>query len=307
MVDVESPRALVEQSTRLETAHAPPEPSRNRARVDGRFLVGGAIILTVVVASLIAPLLTPWDPIDNDLVGRLKPPGTMVGTSLHILGTDELGRDVLARVLFGGRISLLVGAVSVLVTGTLGTLLGMASAYLGGWIDHVVMRLADIQLAFPFLLLAIVIMAVLRPSLLNVILVLTVTGWVGFARLARAQCLAVGGREYLTSARAVGCSTPRIMLRYLLPNIATPLAVFVAYQVPQFILAEASLSFLGLGVAPPTPSWGSSISTGHDYLPIAWWVSTFPGIALALTVVGVGLLGDALRDRLDPVVGRRRA
>jgi peptide/nickel transport system permease protein len=273
--------------------------------MDRRFVLGGAIIMLVLLASVVAPLLTPWDPIENDLLGRLKPPGTVIDGSLHILGTDELGRDVLARVLYGGRISLMVGAVSVLVTGTIGVLLGMASAYFGGWLDHAVMRLADIQLAFPFLLLAIVIMAVLRPSLINLILVLVVTGWVGFARLARAQCLAVSGREYLTSARAIGCSTGRIMFRYLLPNIATPVAVFVAYQVPQFILAEASLSFLGLGVAPPTPSWGSAISSGHDYLPIAWWVSTFPGLALALTVVGIGLLGDALRDGLDPFLRTR--
>jgi peptide/nickel transport system permease protein len=276
-----------------------------RRRRDLRFAIGGAIVLGVVLVSIFAPALTTWDPVENDLIDRLKPPGTTVAGSIHLLGTDELGRDVLARALYGGRISLLVGVVSVAVTGTLGVALGMASGYFRGWTEHVIMRLADIQLAFPFLLLAIVIMAVLRPSLVNVILVLGVTGWVGFARLARAQSMAIAAREYLTSARAIGCSTWRIMLRYLLPNIVTPIAVFAAYQVPQFILAEASLSFLGLGIAPPTPSWGSSISSGRDYLPIAWWVSTFPGIALVITVVGIGLLGDALRDTLDPVVQRR--
>jgi peptide/nickel transport system permease protein len=279
--------------------------AHRRRRTDLRFAIGGAIVLGVVIVSILAPALTSWDPVENDLINRLKPPGTVVGGAVHLLGTDELGRDIFTRILYGGRISLVVGVVSVMVTGTLGVALGMASGYFRGWTDHIVMRLADLQLAFPFLLLAIVIMAVLRPSLLNLILVLGVTGWVGFARLARAQSMAIAARDYITSARAVGCSTPRIMTRYLLPNIATPIAVFVAYQVPQLILAEASLSFLGLGVPPPTPSWGSSISSGRDYLPIAWWVSTFPGVALVVTVVGIGLLGDALRDTLDPVVQRR--
>jgi peptide/nickel transport system permease protein len=277
--------------------------SRPRRKVDVRAVVGVAILLTVVAAALVGPIFTSFDPLETDLSQRLKPPGWSDSRGIaHVLGTDELGRDVLARIYEGGRVSLLVGATAVLITGTLGVALGVLSGYFRGIYDHVIMRVADIQLAFPFLLLAIAIMAVLRPSLLNVVLVLVVSGWVGFARLTRAQTFSVTTREYFLGAKVVGCSDARIIRRYLLPNIMAPIIVLATYQVPQTILAEASLSFLGLGVQPPTPTWGSSIATGRDYLATAWWLSTLPGLVLMVTVVGIGLIGDWLRDTLDPTL-----
>jgi peptide/nickel transport system permease protein len=277
--------------------------SRPRRKRDVRAIAGIAILLTVIAAALVGPVLTPFDPNETDLAQRLKPPGwsSLQGVT-HLLGTDELGRDVLARIYEGGRISLLVGAAAVAITGTLGVALGVLSGYYRGVWDHVIMRVADIQLAFPFLLLAIAIMAVLRPSLLNVVLVLVVSGWVAFARLTRAQTFSVTTREYFLGAKVVGCSDGRIIRRYLLPNILAPIIVMATYQIPQTILAEASLSFLGLGVQPPTPTWGSSIATGRDYLATAWWLSTFPGLVLMVTVVGIGLIGDWLRDTLDPTL-----
>jgi peptide/nickel transport system permease protein len=277
--------------------------SRPWRKPDVRVIAGVAILLTVIAAAVVGPVLTPFDSNETDLAQRLKPPGwSSPQGATHLLGTDELGRDVLARILEGGRVSLLVGAAAVAITGTLGVGLGVLSGYFRGVYDHVIMRVADIQLAFPFLLLAIAIMAVLRPSLLNVVLVLVVSGWVAFARLTRAQTFSVTTREYFLSAKVVGCSDARIIRRYLLPNILAPIIVLATYQIPQTILAEASLSFLGLGVQPPTPTWGSSIATGRDYLATAWWLSTFPGLVLMVTVVGIGLIGDWLRDTLDPTL-----
>lgn len=279
-----------------------PQP-RRRYRADVRLYIGIAVLTVVAVAALGAPFLTPVDPYESELSFRLKPPGWTddVGR-VHPLGTDELGRDLLSRVIFGSRISVLVGLSTVVLTGAVGVLLGLLSGYFRGILDHLIMRIADIQLAFPFLLLAIAIMAVLGPSLFNVILVLVISGWVGFARLSRAQTLGVATREYVTSARVIGCGHGRIIARYLLPNIAPTIIVLATYTVPQMILAEASLSFLGLGIQPPTPTWGGSISVGRDYLAVAWWLSTFPGIALMVTVLGIGLLGDWLRDNLDPTL-----
>lgn len=277
-----------------------PRPRRKR---DIRMIAGAVILLTVVAAAIVGPALTPFDPNEADLAKRLKPPGwTSPQGVTHPLGTDELGRDVLARIFEGGRVSLLVGTAAVVITGTLGVALGVLSGYYRGAFDHVIMRVADIQLAFPFLLLAIAIMAVLRPSLWNVVLVLVVSGWVAFARLTRAQTFSVTAREYFLGAKVVGASDARMIRRYLLPNIMAPIIVLATYQVPQTILAEASLSFLGLGVQPPTPTWGSSIATGRDYLATAWWLSTFPGLVLMVTVVGIGLIGDWLRDTLDPTL-----
>lgn len=274
-----------------------------RRRLDPRFVIGVVVVTFVVAVAVFAPYLTDWDPVATDLAARLKAPGWRDEDGrVHAVGTDELGRDLLARIIYGARISVLIGVTTVVLTCTVGVLLGVLSGYYRGMVEHVSMRIADIQLAFPFLLLAIAIMAVLRPSLVNVILVLGVTGWVGFARLARAQTLGVATRDYITSARVIGCSDRRIILLYLLPNIASSIIVLATYQVPQMILAEASLGFLGLGVQPPTPTWGAAISAGRDYLATAWWISTFPGLALMLTVVGIGLLGDWLRDTIDPTL-----
>lgn len=277
--------------------------SRPRRKLDVRAVAGTSILLLVVAAAIAGPVFTSFDPLETDLAQRLKPPGWSSASGVtHLLGTDELGRDGLARIYEGGRVSLLVGAAAVAITGTLGVALGVLSGYYRGIYDHVIMRVADIQLAFPFLLLAIAIMAVLQPSLSNVVLVLVVSGWVAFARLTRAQTFSVTTREYFLGAKVVGCSDARIISRYLLPNIMAPIIVLATYQVPQTILAEASLSFLGLGVQPPTPTWGSSIATGRDYLATAWWLSTFPGLVLMVTVVGIGLIGDWLRDTLDPTL-----
>jgi peptide/nickel transport system permease protein len=294
---------FAEPAARPREGLVPPARGARRPTIDARLVSGLAVVLAVLAAAALAPVLSPWDPVQSELASRLKPPGWIEADGrAHPLGTDELGRDLLSRILHGAQISVLVGFLTVALTGVVGVVLGLVSGYFRGWADAVIMRVADVQLAFPFLLLAIAIMAVLRPSLSNVILVLVISGWVAFARLARAQALSVGARDYVMSARVIGCGDGRILGRYLLPNIAPALIVLATYQVPQMILAEASLSFLGLGIQPPTPTWGLIISTGRDYLAIAWWVSTLPGVALILTVVGIGLIGDWLRDRLDPTL-----
>jgi peptide/nickel transport system permease protein len=266
-----------------------------------RLLLWGLPVLLFAAAALVGPLLFPYDSVKVRTGDRLKAPGSVLRDgSTAWLGTDQVGQDVLAQVLQGARISLLVGASTVALAGAIGLILGVLAGFHGGWIDGVVMRLGDIQLAFPSILLAILLAAVLGPSVLNAILALALTRWVTFGRVARASTLATKEREFVIAARAIGADTPRLLLRHVVPSTLAPLIVIATVEVGLVIIAEASLSFLGLGTPPSQPSWGRVVANGRDYLNTAWWISTMPGLALSLVVLAVGVFGDRLRDYLDP-------
>ena len=262
--------------------------------------VGGAIVLTAVLAAIFGPALAPFDPADQQLALRLEGP-----TGLHWFGLDELGRDILARVLSGARISLLVGLVVVGVSATVGIALGSIAGYFGGRIDEAISRVIDILLAFPGLLLAIALVAVLGPSLTNVVLALSLIGWVGYARLVRGQVLRARELEFVQAARALGASTLRILARHVIPTTLPAVTVQATLGMGGAILAEAALSFLGLGVQPPTPSWGTMLSYGRAHLLDAPHLTIFPGLAIAILVLGFNFLGDGLRDALDPATSRQ--
>lgn len=261
--------------------------------------VGAAIVLTALVAAILGPWLVPYDPAAQELALRLQGP-----TGSHWFGLDELGRDILARVLAGARISLFVGLVVVGVSSTVGTVLGAVAGYFGGWIDEAISRVMDVLLAFPGLLLAIALVAVLGPSLQNVVLALTLIGWVGYARLVRGQVLRAREFEYVQAARALGASTVRILGRHVIPTAMPAVSVQATLGMGGAILSEASLSFLGLGVQPPTPSWGTMLSYGKGHLLDAPHLTLFPGLAIAVLVLGFNFLGDGLRDALDPASAR---
>lgn len=261
----------------------------------GQARAGLVIVAVVVLAALAAPLILPWDPAYQDLPHRLDGPSWQ-----HWFGLDELGRDILARVLLGARISLLVGIVVVSVSSTVGMAVGGISGYYGGRLDQVIGRVMDVLMAFPGMLLAIALVAVLGPSLVNVVLALAVIGWVGYARLVRGQVLRARVFEYVTAARALGATTPRLLLRHVLPTALAPLLVQATLGMAGAILSEAALSFLGLGVQPPTPSWGSMINGGRVHLIDAPHLTIFPGLFLAVVVLGFNFLGDGLRDAIDP-------
>jgi peptide/nickel transport system permease protein len=262
--------------------------------------VGVTIVVLVVAAALLGPALSPWNPIQPDTLKRFTPPGWVTGDWRHPLGTDALGRDVLTRIFYGARISLVVGVAAVLAAGTIGVSVGLLAGYHRGRLDDVLMRVADVQLAIPFLVLAIALAAVLGGSLRNVVLVLTITGWVLYARIVRSEVLSVRERDYVEAARALGASDGRVLARHVLPNVRASIIVTATLEVARMILAEASLSFLGLGVPPTIPTWGGMIAEGRVYLPVAWWAATFPGMATFVTVLGVNLFGDWLRAMLDP-------
>jgi peptide/nickel transport system permease protein len=255
----------------------------------------------VSAGAIAAPLLTPHQPGTISLASRLAPPAwTTGGKPDHLLGTDQLGRDVLSRLAFGARVSLLVGFSAVALSGVIGVALGLIAGYYGGWFDDVIMRLADFELAFPFILLAIAVLAVLGPGLEKVILVLSLTGWAQYCRLTRAQVLGLRETEFVEAARTIGASTARVLRRHVLPNTLAPVIVIASFSVAGVIIAEASLSFLGLGVPPAVPSWGGMLAEGRAYIERAWWLVTFPGLMLMLTVLSINVLGDAIRDALDP-------
>jgi peptide/nickel transport system permease protein len=269
---------------------------RNRAA-----LIGLVILLGVAASAIFAPVITPFDPIVQEITLRLKPPGwSLPGGRIFLLGTDHLGRDILSRLIFGARISLIIGLSAVTVAGTLGTLIGLVSGYRGGRVDDFCMRLTDTMLAMPFILLALAVIAVLGPSLRNIICVLGITSWVSYARVVRAEVLTLRTREFVSAARALGGEGSRIVFRHLLPNVLTPVIVIATLEVARMIILESALSFLGLGVQPPTPTWGGMLADGRAYLSTAWWLATFPGLSIMLTVLGINLLGDWLRDALDP-------
>jgi peptide/nickel transport system permease protein len=264
-------------------------------------LLGAALLALAIVAAVAAPALAPYGYDDQNLANRLKPPAwTAGGTAAHVLGTDPLGRDVLSRVIYAARTSLSIAALSVLIAGAFGVIVGLLAGYYRGWLDVAMMRLADVQLSFPYLLLAIAVMALLQPSIGNLVLVLALRSWVVYARTVRGSALGVKQQEFVEAARALGATDPRIIFRHLAPNVLTPVIVISSFQLAELIIAESSLSFLGLGVQPPTPSWGAMLSQGREYLTTAWWLGVFPGLAIILAVLGTNLLGDGVRDALDP-------
>jgi peptide/nickel transport system permease protein len=262
-------------------------------------IVGVGILLLVALVAIFAPLIAPHDPYAQALSARLRPPVWAGGDMVHPLGTDELGRDLLSRLIYGSRITLLAGFPGALGAAILGSCLGLVAGHFGRQVDTVIMRLVDIWMAFPFILLALTAVAVLGPGLRNLVIVFVLTSWPVFARVTRAVVLSLREREFVTAARAVGSSNQRIIFVHLFPNAISPILVLFSFQVGSLIMAEAALSFLGLGVRPPTAAWGSMIASGRDIFREAWWVSTLPGIMLAVTVLGVNLIGDGLRDAFD--------
>lgn len=265
-------------------------------------LLGFLLILAFVAVALSAPHLGLDDPTRGDLRARLDGP-TWTGLfspGAHPFGTDEVGRDIMSRLAYGSRITLLVAGAAVILGGCVGTFLGILSGYVGGLTDRVLMRLVDIQLAVPLMLLALLVVAALGPSIRNVVLVLALTSWIRYARVIRGQVLALREREFVQSAHAIGASTWRVMMRHILPNVLTPALVIATLELARVIIMDAALSFLGLGVQPPNPSWGRMLADGRVYLSTAWWTVTFPGLAIMLTVLGVNLFGDWLRDYFDP-------
>ena len=260
----------------------------------GWFYAGAAILLLLAAAALFAPALAPHNPfgqnLDQDLIAR---------SSEHWLGTDKLGRDILSRIIYGGRISLLVGITTVALSLAIGVVIGSLSGYFGGWIDQMLMRLVDILMAFPGILLAIAFTAVLGPGLDHVILALCLIGWTGYARLVRGEILSLRERDFIQAARSLGCRPKRIILRHLLPNLLPPLLIQSTFGLAAAIVAEGSLSFLGLGVEPPTPSWGAMLNDGRQFLLVAPHLTMYPGLALMLTVLALNLVGDALQERLQ--------
>lgn len=256
------------------------------------------LLLALTLAAIFAPWLAPLDPDRQNLLARLKEPGFDARGTVFWLGSDELGRDVLSRVIYGAQISISVAVLSVLLSGVVGVAVGMAAGYLRGWTETVLMRLVDIFLSIPAILLAIITVAVLGPGFINVILVLALTRWPRYARVAYGQTLAIADRPFVTLARAMGASPVRVLALHILPNIIGPLLVVATLEFGLMVLFEAGLSFLGLGVQPPTASWGSMLSTGRNYVGTAWWIATFPGVALFLLVLSANLIGDRLGDRI---------
>jgi len=267
-----------------------------------RFLaVGSGIVLLAVAAAVLAPWISPHDPYLQTIGDRLIPPVWDAGGSWrHPLGTDPLGRDLLSRIIYGARVSISAGALAVAVAMTLGVLMGLLAGYYGGGVDTVIDNLVNIMLAYPFLLLALAAIAVLGPSFGNMIVVLGLTGWPVYTRVVRAETLKYREREFVQAARALGLGSPRIIRVHVLPNLANTVIVMASLEVARMIILESFLSFLGLGIQPPTPSWGAMLGEGRVYMLTSWWLAAFPGAAIFVTTLGINLFGDGLRDVLDP-------
>jgi len=258
-------------------------------------LAGLALILALVVIAISAPYVAPYDPLETRPRDRLKPPSPN-----HLMGTDQLGRDIFSRVLYGAQISLRIAGIVALIAGVSGTLIGLMCGYFGGLLDEILMRITDVFMAFPQLVLAMAISSALGPSLENAIIAISLTEWTVFARLARSRALSIREETYVEAARAVGAGKFRILIRHVLPLTLSPVVVQVSLEMGGIIRTAASLGFLGLGAQPPTPEWGVMVTAGRNYLPGQWWVSTFPGLAIFLSILGFNLLGDGIRDILDP-------
>ena len=264
-------------------------------------LIGAFILATIVVVAILVPELSSFDPYDQDLFARLQSPGWVNETGLtHILGTDQLGRDMLTRVALAARLSLGISFISVVGASLIGIILGLISGYFGGYFDDIIMRLADLQLALPLILLALAIVALLGPSVTNVIIVFIITGWPIFARTVRASTLSLREQEFIEAARCLGCSSTRILMRHILPNVARPLIVIASFELGKVIIYESSLGFLGMGAQPPTPTWGNMMADGRSYLDTAWWLTFFPGLALVLTAAAANYIGDGINEFFDP-------
>lgn len=262
---------------------------------------GLAIVLTVLLVALTAPLLAPHNPAKLNVKTRLLPPAwTAEGDPRFLLGTDQLGRDVLSRLLYGSRVSVVVGVLGVAIAVLLGVAVGLVSGYVGGAVDNILSRTVDTFMAIPFIILALAAVGFLGPGLVNLIIVLGLTGWVSFARVVRGEVLSVKGMEYVIAARTIGQSGWRIAVFHVLPNVTASIIVLATLQIATVIIAESSLSFLGMGVQPPTITWGTMLSEGRNHLATSWWLATFPGVAISLTALGCILMGDWLRDALDP-------
>jgi peptide/nickel transport system permease protein len=282
--------------------YATPRVSQAMRQV-GRYPLVPLALLTflLVIPALFASQVAPYDPLKGSLSKRLKPPAWQQGGTLEYpLGTDKLGRDMLSRIIYGARVSLMVSLVAIFVGGVIGTALGMISGYFGGWVDALLMRLVDISLSLPTILLALVLVAAVGPSFGTVITILMIFLWARYARLVRGETLAIKERDFIARARVAGASHIRIMVRYIFPNVVNSLVVLATLQVGYVILLESTLSFLGAGLPRPTPAWGLMIADGRELIVTAWWVSMFPGLAIMLTVLSLNLLGDWLRDHLDP-------
>lgn len=286
----------------ISTSTAGPLPRRLRLIAGNRLAATAALIVALfVVMALFAPLLAPHDPAQPDLFRRLQSPAWMRGGELsYPLGCDQLGRDILSRIIWGARVSIFVGVVVVLIATAIGALAGLAAGYLRGRADAVISWVVDVLLGFPYLIFAIGLMAMTGPGLVNVVLALTYKEWVIPCRLVRGETLAVRETEYVEAARAIGASRPYIMLAEVLPNIISPVLVVATVRIAQVIMLEASLSFLGLGIQPPTPSWGGMVADGRGFILDAWWVSTLPGLAILLLVLSINVASQGLRDALDP-------
>jgi peptide/nickel transport system permease protein len=282
---------------------AAPSGGRVARRTRRLALAGGAFVAALLLVAAAAPWLAPHDPIRQSLRARLAAP-TLEGADgrAHPLGTDHLGRDVLSRTIYGARVSLIVGFAAVVVGGLVGATLGIMAGYRRGWVDTTIMTVADAQLAFPFILLAIGIIAVLGPSFPTLVLVIGLSGWPGYARVLRSQVLVLRSREFVDAIHALGGTVVRIVARHILPNVLSSVVVIGTLELARSIVLEATLSFLGLGIQPPTPSWGGMVQEGREYLDSAWWIATFPGLVLMLTSVAVSRTGDWLRDLLDPTL-----
>jgi len=292
----------------MDVAIASPEVVVEPARPDRRwdtllqlnFLLPVTVLVVMVLAAIFAGLVAPYDPLQTSLTDRLKPPAFAGGSQAHLLGTDKLGRDVLSRIIWGARVSLSVSLIVILITGIIGTTLGILGGYLGGWLDSFLMRITDISLAFPGILIALLLAVILGPSLTTVVLAISLLGWAPYARLIRGDVLKLRNADFVLQARIMGCSPSRIMRTHIFPNIINPLLILATLSVGLIILVESALSYLGAGIPPPTATWGSMVADGRGLIDTAWWISFFPGLAIGLVVLSGNFLGDWVRDRLDP-------
>lgn len=283
------------------TGHSPLQRAIGVFRRSPTAMVGLVMVVAIVLMAIAAPMISPHDPLEQNLDIVLKPPTwNPRGIPTYPLGTDHFGRDLLSRILYGAQISLIISLSASLVSAIIGTAAGLLAGYYKGWLETVIMRLVDTQLAFPMILLALALTAVVGPSLNNIILVLGVTGWMLYARVVRGVVLSVQEREFVQAAYSLGAQSPRIILRHILPSVLTPIIVMFTQEVARMVLMESGLSFLGLGVPPPTPTWGRMLSDARGYLTVAYWNITFPGMAIMLSVLGITFLGDGLRDAIDP-------